>query len=636
MKWNGKRRLPIGAEVAPDGVHFRVWAPNSKTVSIVVSGSSDVYPLVAEADGYYSAQVASLGAGADYKIRLSTGDFPDPASRYQPEGPHGPSRVIEPAKFPWTDADWQGCGRDGQVLYEMHIGTFTPEGTWRSAIPELAKLARIGITVLEVMPVAEFPGRFGWGYDGVALYAPTHLYGEPDDFRAFVDRAHSLGLGVILDVFYNHIGPDGNYLSQFSSDYVSPRYKNDWGEALNFDGENSAPVREYFIENAAYWVSEFHLDGLRLDATQVIFDQSPEHVVAAVTRRVREAAGGRATLVVGENEPQNAQLVRSVEEGGMGLDALWNDDFHHSAVVALTGNNEAYYMDYQGRAQEFVAAAKYGFLYQGQHYRWQKKRRGTAGLDLHPASFVTFIQNHDQIANSLWGDRIHSLAGGGSFRAITALLLLGPGTPMLFQGQEFGASTPFLYFADHTPELAKLVSKGRQESLRQFPSIASLQGDVDQYIASPELETTFQRCKLKLEERETHRAIYQLHCDLLRLRREDPVFHQPKQRGVDGTSLNNSTVLLRFFGGAGNDRLLIVNLGVNLHYDPSPEPLLAPPAGCLWELLWSSEDPRYGGVGTPVVDADDNWHIPGQSAVVLAPRRDPQTLPTDETEKARP
>ncbi|MHA3774305.1 malto-oligosyltrehalose trehalohydrolase [Verrucomicrobiota bacterium sgz303538] len=637
-----QRRLPVGAEVQSDGVHFRVWAPASNSVAIVLYEDDgrtcgDIVPLHAEQCGYFSAHVRNVKPGALYRIRLDSGDFPDPASRFQPDGPHGPSQVIEPGAFHWTDNQWEGAGRDGQVVYEMHVGTFTPEGTWRAATAQLEELAELGITVLEVMPVADFPGRFGWGYDGVDLYAPTRLYGTPDDFRAFVNRAHELGIGVILDVVYNHLGPDGNYLRQFSSDYFSTRYKNEWGEALNFDGENSGPVREFFIENAAYWVNEFHLDGLRLDATQQIFDRSPEHLVAAVTRRVREAANGRATYLVAENEPQHIRLVVPVEEGGHGMDALWNDDFHHSAIVALTGKNEAYYTDYYGGPQEFISAAKYGYLYQGQRYKWQKKRRGVSSLDAHPGNFINFIQNHDQIANSLWGRRIHTISSPGPLRAITTLLLLGPGTPMLFQGQEFGASTPFLYFADHNPELAELVAKGRREFISQFPSIAALKDELEQFISGPEREETFLKSKLDHSEREKNKPIYQLHKDLLSLRRSDPVFSCPRYKGVDGACLRECAFVFRYFGEQkGDDRLLIVNLGVDLHLDPAPEPLLAPPLGTVWELKWSSEDPHYGGGGTPPVESEENWHIPGQAAVVMIPRKSDEAPSNDEYEQAGP
>lgn len=637
-----KRRLPIGAEVRPDGVHFRVWAPASKTATVVfydTAGKANerCVPMDAEPNGYFSLFVAGATTGMLYKIRLDSGDFPDPASRFQPVGPHGPSQIIDPGRYRWSDSEWKGCSRAGQVLYEMHIGTFTPEGTWKAAAEQLEELAKLGITVLEVMPAADFPGRHGWGYDGVNLYAPTRLYGTPDEFRAFIDQAHNVGLGIILDVVYNHLGPDGNYLHQFSPDYFSSLYKNEWGEALNFDGKNSEPVREFFIENAGYWIEEFHLDGLRLDATQQIFDRSPEHLVTSITRHVRAAGGNRATYLVAENEPQHIRLVRPLEEGGHGMDALWNDDFHHSAIVALTGKSEAYYTDYRGAPQEFISCVKYGYLYQGQRYKWQGKRRGTASLDAHPSHFINFIQNHDQIANSLWGRRIHTISSEGPFRAMTALLLLGPNTPMLFQGQEFGASSPFLYFADHNPELAKLVAKGRLEFISQFPSIAALKDKVDQFISEPELEETFLRCKLNFSEREENAHIYQLHKDLLALRHTDPVFARPRYRGVDGACLAECAFVLRYFGEKkGDDRLLIVNLGVDLHLDPAPEPLLAPPHGARWELKWSSEDPQYGGVGTPPVETEENWRIPGRAAVVMTPKPNDEAPSKDEHEQAGP
>src|SRR5207302_8022588 len=306
-------------------------------------------------------------------------------------------------------------------------------GTLAAAQQHLPALAELGVTLVEVMPLADFPGRFGWGYDGVDLFAPTRLYGTPDDLRRFVDAAHAAGLGVILDVVYNHFGPDGNYLREFSDDYFTDRHDNEWGEAINYDGDNAGPVREFMAANAGYWIEEFHFDGLRLDATQQIFDRSNEHILAVIARRVRQAAGGRRTLLVAENEPQEVKLVRPPERGGYGLDMLWNDDYHHSALVVLSGHNEAYYGDYLGTPQEFVSAAKWGYLYQGQRYRWQKKRRGTPTFDLEPDRFVTFTQNHDQVANSGRGLRCAELTGPGRYRALTALLLLGPGTPMLFQ-----------------------------------------------------------------------------------------------------------------------------------------------------------------------------------------------------------
>ncbi|HSE93919.1 MAG TPA: malto-oligosyltrehalose trehalohydrolase [Methylomirabilota bacterium] len=617
------RRLPVGADVWPGAGHFRVWAPRAARVEVVIESPRPHAVDLDREGGYFVGEIADIDDGALYRYRLDGRPalLPDPASRFQPQGPHGPSRVVDPSRYRWTDAGWRGPTLDGQVLYEMHVGTFTAEGTWAAAARELPALARLGVTVVEVMPVAEFPGRFGWGYDGVALYAPTRLYGEPDDFRRFVDSAHAAGLAVILDVVYNHLGPDGGYHRQFSADYHTDRYDNEWGAAWNFDGPNAGPVREFIVANAGYWIDEYHLDGLRLDATQSIHDASPEHVLAAVVRRVRETGRGRRTLIVAENEPQQAHLVRPADRGGVGIDALWNDDFHHAVRVAATGRKEAYYTDYLGAAQELVSAVKWGFLYQGQRYRWQKKRRGTPALDIPPAALVCYLQNHDQVANSGRGERLHRLTSPGRFRALTALLLLAPQTPLLFQGQEFCASAPWLFFADHAPGLARAVSRGRDQFLAQFPSLGTAETRAG--LPEPGDPATFERCKLDLGERERHAGAHALHGDLLRLRREDPVFAGRHRKHLDGAVLAPEAFVIRFFGGAG-DRLLLVNLGRDLALDPAPEPLLAPPPDAGWMLVWSSEDPRYGGCGTPPPETDEGWRLPGHAAVVLGsetPRR---------------
>jgi len=605
-------------------VHFRVWAPKCQTVSVQLSNevsfpapSLREVALEAEPDGYFSGLLPDAGAGMFYKFKLPTGSFPDPASRFQPQGPHGASEIVDALHFPWTDGSWRGVRRQGQVVYELHIGTFTAEGNWAAAREQLPELARLGITLIEVMPVADFPGRFGWGYDGVNLFAPTRLYGRPDDFRAFVDRAHSLGLGVILDVVYNHFGPDGNYLNQFSPSFASQRHHSEWGEAINFDSEHSGPVREFFLANAAYWIGEFHLDGLRLDATQQIWDDSPQHILAEISRHARAAAAGRDVFLVAENERQQANLARRFESGGYGLGAIWNDDFHHSALVALTGHNEAYYSDYQGTPQELISAVKHGFLFQGQWFRWQKKCRGTPAWDLAPEQFVNFLENHDQVSNSLHGRRLYQSADPGQIRALTALLLLSPATPMLFQGQEFGATAPFLYFADHEGKLARDVAAGRNQFLRQFPSFASLQSN--EPPDPPDAVQTFHKCKLDFSERQKHAPIFALHQDLLRLRREDPVFSRPQAGRLDGVVLGPASWVLRFFGPENDDRLLLVNLGVDQRLQSLAEPLVAPVEGHGWKIHWSSEDPRYGGSGTPPLGEWGNWLLPGHSALVLAP-----------------
>ncbi len=618
-----QRRFPIGAEVQSGDAHLRVWAPRCRRVTVVIDSSArPEIALSAEGNGYFSGSATGLRSGGRYRFRLDDEAklCPDPASRFQPEGPSGPSEVIEPRAFEWNDRDWPGVSRRGQVIYELHVGTFTAEGTFAAAAERLESLSQLGVTVIELMPLADAPGRFGWGYDGVNLWAPNRLYGRPDDLRRFVSAAHALGIGVILDVVYNHIGPNENYLGCFSPDYFTDRYQNEWGGAINFDGDNAAPSREFFIENAGYWIDEFHFDGLRLDATQQMFDASEDHILAAIGRRVRAAGKGRGTYIVSENETQETRLVRPPEgpgpEKGYGLDALWNDDFHHTALVALTGHREAYYTDYRGSPQELLSALRWGFLYQGQHYKWQKGRRGTPALDLAAESFVLYLENHDQVANAGLGPRLCTLTAPDKLRAMTALLLLAPGTPMLFQGQEFGSTRPFVYFADHDDELARAVATGRRKFLAQFPSLAD--PDVQNRIPDPAAPETFASCKLDWSERDRHGQIWKLHRDLLRLRREDPAFAAQDVTRLCTAVLGAEAMLLRYRCASG-DRLLLVNLGTDLHLDVAPEPLLAPPLGLRWRTLWSSEDPRYGGRGTAVIEADDGFHLPGHAAVVLAP-----------------
>jgi len=599
-----------------------VWAPRCEDVALVVDPqagpSAAQHRLERDGDGYFAGFIPRIGAGTRYRLRLDGGDaLPDPASRFQPEGPHGPSEIVDPARFSWGDRDWAGVRIEGQIFYELHVGTFTPAGTFRSAIERLPDLVDIGVTVLELMPIADFPGRFGGGYGGVNLFAPSRLYGTPDDLRALIDAAHRLELGVVLDVVYNHLGPDGNYLTRFADRYFSPQ-STEWGAAINFDGDESDAVREFILMNAAYWIDEFHFDGLRLDATQQIFDRSAPHIIAEIAHRVRDAARGRATVILAENETQQADLARPQEPGrteGAGLDGLWNDDFHHSMLVALTGRAEAYYTGYRGTAQELVSAAKYGFLFQGEWYAWQKTHRGTPAFDLPPHAFVHFIENHDQLANSARGDRLRALTSSAKLRAATALLLLSPQTPMLFQGQEFGSSAPFLYFADHTGELAEAARTGRARFLSQFASLAGPEAAAQ--LADPSDPLTFVRCKLDWSEREKNADEVALHRDLLRLRREDPVFHA-QRRALDGAVLDEQAFALRFFGGEHGDRLLVVNLGSQLDRGDVIDPLVAPPRGMRWCTLWSSHDPAYGGGGAaPLELPEGGWRIPAESATVL-------------------
>jgi maltooligosyltrehalose trehalohydrolase len=638
MMASTKRRYPIGAElIGLNQTHFRIWAPKARHLDLVLEESATqdtkrtFHPLETEEDGYFSG-AANVGAGACYRFRVNKAeDFhPDPASRFQPDGPHGSSCVVDPMTFEWTDSQWPGVELKGQIMYEMHIGTFTREGTWRAATEQLEELARIGITVIEMMPVADFPGKFGWGYDGVDLFAPTHLYGTPDDLRAFVNRAHSLGMGVILDVVYNHFGPDGNYLGVYSDTYLTREKENDWGDSINFDGPDSEPVREFFITNGRYWIEEFHFDGFRFDATQSILDNSDEYIVGAIGRAARNALGKRSIILVAENERQEVKLIRPRSEGGDDLDAIWNDDFHHSAVVALTGRREAYYTDYLGSPQEFISAAKYGYLFQGQPYVWQEAPRGTPTFGAPPEAFVAFIENHDQISNTAAGERLRFQTSPGRYRAMTALLLLGPWTPLLFQGDEFGASTPFMFFTDTGDgPMREAIRKGRFEFLAQFPSLAS--DEVQKRLPVPSNPKVFTDSKLDFSERQKNKHFYDMHIDLLRLRREDSRFREQKRGGIDGAVLGTKSFVLRYFSdGNRDDRLLVMNLGERQTLVPGPEPLLAPPLGLEWETLWSSESARYGGPGVVTVATEDSWILPAEAAVALrlvpekAPRHQPR------------
>lgn len=640
------RRLPIGAELRRDRVHFRVWAPRCSRVELSIEDASGRIEqselLQSEENGYWSALVRNASHGTLYRYRLDDDPkpYPDPASRYQPRGPEGPSEIIDPARFRWTDERFVGHATSEAVIYEMHVGTFTKEGTWRAAGAQLLTLAELGITVIEMMPIAEFPGRFGWGYDGVNLFAPYHGYGTPDDLRHFVDHAHACGISVILDVVYNHLGPDGNYLPRFAPELFSQRYETEWGETIDFDGPNAEPNREFFRANARYWIDEYHFDGLRVDATQAIFDLSRgrfsdgEHILYALAKEVRSAAGKRRTLVIGENEKQNVGLLNPRDSTQAGFDALFNDDFHHSIFVALTGRNEAYCRDYHGCSQELLSAAKHGFLFQGQRYAWQSQRRGTPTLGLSPSAFIVYLDNHDQVANSAKGLRTHELTSASKWRAATALLLLGPGTPMLFQGQEYLSSSPFVYFADHEKDLAKKVRAGRHRSLLQFESIRLV--ELASQLPDPADADWFGRSKLDHTERERspHIEHWRMTQELLALRRDDPVLRGPARVGVDGAVLDSAgragqwprgpAFLLRYYGVSPlEDRLLVINLGGHGHFESIAEPLLAPPRGYRWVHLFSSEDPAWGGHGALPFEQDDGIHLSAECATLLGLRPDP-------------
>ena len=610
--------MPIGAEpmtTPEEGVHFRIWAPEAEFVSVVIEGldTSDTreVALTRDATGYATGFASGIATGARYRIRLDDGELlPDPASRFQPQGPSGPSQVVDPAAFAWTDHEWRGIEPHRHVVYEMHVGTFTKAGTWLAACKELAFLAQLGVTTIEIMPIAEWDGAHNWGYDRVNLFAPHHGYGAPDDVRKFIDHAHALGLAVVLDVVYNHLGPSGNTMPAFSTDYLRHDRPNDWGDAINF-GEPA--VRELYIANAAYWIREYHFDGLRFDATQAIHDDSETNVMAEMITAAREAAPDRVLWMVGENEPQDTKLLREY-----GFDALWNDDYHHSTRVAATGVIDGYLHDYSGTARELVSALRHGFLYQGQTYPWQRNPRGTSTRGLARARFVHFLENHDQVANLSFGERLSDLANPATLRALTALTLLTPSVPMLFQGQETGSRKPWEFFCSHTGHLGAAVRKGRAQFESQFARLglpASLAARRDPTAAS-----TFEACILDPSERDFSRPMVAFHRDLLHLRQDDPAFTATLSDAFDAATLSEHAFVVRCYGDdPSGDRLILVNLGITLVRAIVAEPLLAPPPGTGWKLCWSSEDVRYGGHGTPVPFTHERLALPGHATLVCYP-----------------
>jgi maltooligosyltrehalose trehalohydrolase len=608
-----QRKYPIGAEVLKDGgVHFRVWAPECQHVSVCINNNQNteyqIFELFNEKNGYFSRQVHAADEGMLYKYLLDKEKLlPDPASFFQPSGPLGFSQVVRFDNYRWNNNFDTLPSR--KVIYEMHIGTFTNDGTFRSACNYLEELSRFGITFIELMPVAEFNGNFGWGYDGVQQFAPYHVYGTPDDFRYFIDSAHQYGIGILLDVVYNHFGREGSYFQEFSKQYFSTKYKNEWGKALNFDQELSGPVREYFITNAKFWASEYNIDGFRFDATQQIFDQSPVYLIKEIIQTIQSHFQKKQFFFTAENETQNTWLYREC-----GIESLWNEDFHRTATVALTGHNEAYFSDYKGTPQEIISCLKYGFLFQGQYCSWQNKSRGFPSRSLSSSHFIHYIQNHDQVANTLRGCRIHKQTTPSLYRCFSALLLLGPQVPLLFQGQEFACDNPFYYFADH-PERAEAITNGRRKFLSQFQSIKNAHGPL---VPPPYTEEAFQMSKIDPSKRTLSNPVYTMYSDLLKIRHSDPIFTKNGSKSVDGAVLDENIFCIRYAGTNGiDDRLLLCNLGIDTLLSSLPEPLLAPPEEHGWKQIWYSENPLYGGHGAEELVPDGGYHLMGKTVYYL-------------------
>ncbi len=518
-------RMPFGAEIVEGGVRFALWAPTAQDVTLVLDGTEHRMPD--EGEGWRRLVVPGARAGSRYGFRIN-GDLlvPDPASRFQPDDVHRESLVVDPCAYAWQDAAWTGRPWEETVLYEAHVGTATPEGTYAGLAQKLEELRDLGVTAVELLPINEFPGRRNWGYDGVLPYAPDAAYGTPDDLKRFVDRAHALGLMVFLDVVYNHFGPSGNYLHAYAKTFFTERHKTPWGAGINVDGEGAQPVRDYFIHNALYWLEEFHIDGLRFDAVHAIMDDSPTHFLEALATRIRAAApNGRQIHLVLENEANQARWLGRDEAGRPRLHtAQWADDSHNSWHPLLTGEAEGYYEDFADKPVERLGRAlAEGFVYQGDPSRHQDgKRRGEPSAHLPPSAFVGFLQNHDQVGNRAFGERLSDLVEPGRLALARALFLLSPQIPLLFQGEDWAATAPFQFFVDFEsePELAEAVRNGRRREFAKFKAFAS--PETRDRIPDPTDRATFEASRLDWGEiaASPHREVREETRALLRLRRD--------------------------------------------------------------------------------------------------------------------
>ncbi|MDO9225291.1 MAG: malto-oligosyltrehalose trehalohydrolase [Pseudomonadota bacterium] len=514
--------MPFGATpLAAGGVRFRLWAPSVTAVTLRLDETEEL-PMTAVGDGWFELTVATARAGSRYSFRLPDGLLvPDPASRYNPDDIHGASEVIDAAVYDWSDGDWRGRPWEEAVLYELHIGSFTSAGTFAGVIERLDYLVELGVTALEIMPVSDFPGQRNWGYDGVLPFAPDAAYGRPEDFKRLVDAAHARGLMVLLDVVYNHFGPEGNYLHAYAADFFNPRHETPWGAAINFDGDNNRPVRDFFVHNVRYWLEEFHLDGLRLDAIHAIRDDSKPDIIEELAAAFR-AIPERHVHMVLENERNQARYLGRDGEVPRQATAQWNDDIHHVFHVLATGEDDGYYIDYAGEPMRRLGRClAEGFAYQGEPSPFDHDQpRGEPSAHLPPGAFINFLQNHDQIGNRAFGERLNHLAAPLIQEAVTAVLLLAPQPPMLFMGEEFAAAQPFLFFCDFGPELARAVTEGRRREFSRFARFAD--PAARERIPDPNAVATFEACVLDWGsiEQAPHQAVLDLHRRLLARRKQ--------------------------------------------------------------------------------------------------------------------
>ncbi|MPZ97805.1 MAG: malto-oligosyltrehalose trehalohydrolase [Dehalococcoidia bacterium] len=624
-------RPSLGAWPDGDAVRFRVWAPTVQSVMLRFEdkGAPEAHAMERDPEGYHTARIEGLRAGVRYRYLLDgRGPFPDPASRFQPEGVHGPSEVVDPA-FDWTDEAWRGLDPQNTVLYELHVGTFTRKGTFAAAADALPAIAGLGVSAIQVMPVADFAGDRNWGYDGVALFAPSRAYGRPEDLRALVDRAHALGLGVVLDVVYNHFGPDGAYHSQFSPGYFTEGHHTPWGAAINLDAPGSEHVRGFFFESALHWLHEYHVDGFRLDAVHTLRDEGDPHFLAEFRDRTSAGrrAGQPAPFLLAEEHRNLAVVTRDREAGGYGFDAQYADDFHHEMQVVLTGDRDGYYQDFRGSTDDLATDLRQGWLFTGQRSEFWQGARGTDPEGMPLPRFMHCVHNHDQVGNRAFGDRLYHETSFHAFKAATAVLLFSAATPLLFMGDEWATSSQFLYFTDHTPDLGRLVTEGRRGEFAGWRAFSDPR--LRERIPDPQASETFQRSRLDWAERdrEPHASMLRFHQALLRLRREEPVLRWLEGARQHSAAPDEHSIAVR--REREGDTLLVVarlrGAGVT---GEGAERLLAPPEGMRWQPVLTTEDGPFVLDSLPV-DLDlegDLWcrfRRPGAAILRAAPRGRP-------------
>ncbi len=607
-------QFKLGAQVHASGTRFTVWAPHASRIDLkLLPERRQPLPLIRRAGDYFEVDAPDVKAGHQYVYILDGNkERPDPASRFQPGGVHGPSEVVDPGLFEWTDQPWHGVHRDNLIIYELHVGTVTGKSTFQAVIPHLEYLRNLGVTAIEIMPVAQFPGTRNWGYDGVGLFAPQNTYGGPDGLKELVNACHQHGLAVILDVVYNHLGPEGNYLGDFGP-YFTDRYRTPWGPAINYDGPGSDAVRHFVISNALYWITEYHIDALRLDAVHGIYDFSAVHILKELSDAVHTEAGrlGRTALLIAESDLNDSRIISPPAEGGYGLDAQWSDDFHHALHTVLTGERAGYYEDF-GELADLRTALQDGFVYTGQHSSHRRRRHGNTVRHRPPQQLVICAQNHDQIGNRALGERLSTLVSTEALKAAATAVLLAPQTPMLFMGEEYGETAPFQYFVDHSDaDLNRAVREGRKKEFAAF-------GWTE--VPDPLDAATFERSRVHLDgaHDERQHGLLAWHRRLIHLRKTLPSYTiSPSHHRVHSYE-EQQVITIHHWTEDGNATLVIVGLNT----EPS-RLLLNEPEGT-WTLQAASWESEYGGKGqrpippTIIIPSNAPVLLPAYGAVVYA------------------